>query len=156
MLERLKDEAAVWVFGASRTLTPGESEQVTEAAKEFVRQWTSHRRALSASVEVLEQRFLVVALDDESSGCAIDSLFDFVARLESSLGAKLLDRSLVFFRGSDGNIHSVDRPAFREMAKRGDVTLDTEVFNPAVASGEEMRKGWTMPARESWHKQYFG
>lgn len=155
MLERLKDEAAVWVFGASRTLTPGESEQVTQSAKEFVRQWTSHRRALNASVEVLEERFLVVALDDESSGCAIDSLFDFVGQLERSLDAKLLDRSLVFYRGTDGGVHSVDRPSFREMAKRGEVTLDTEVFNPAVASGEEMRTSWNVPARDSWHKQYF-
>lgn len=152
--EQFADEAPVWIFGASRDLSVAEESAVTEAATKFLAAWKTHGKPVEGSARLIDRRFLVFGVSGESSGCSIDSLYDFVRSVEQYTGTTFLDPSRVFYRNAQGEIVSTDRPTFRDLAKKGEVTAATEVFNPAVATAGEARVKWRIPAGESWHSNY--
>lgn len=156
---RLPDDARVWIFSASRPLAAREAERLLERVDRFVEGWLAHGRPVVGGREWRHGRFLLVAADERAtgvSGCSIDSLFHTLQAVGAELGAELLDRSGVWFRGADGEIRVVSRPEFRALARAGEVGEDTVVFNHTVGTVGEMRNGrWEVPLRDSWHAQAF-
>jgi hypothetical protein len=76
--------------------------------------------------------------------------------VERKLGVALLDHGPVLFRQHEA-IARLPRPAFAELARRGDVSPDTIVFDNTVTRVADVREGrWERPARESWHARAFG
>ena len=91
-----------------------------------------------------------------ASGCSIDAMVHHLESLERALGVALLDHGPVLFRQDDA-IERLPRPAFAELARRGDVSPDTIVFDNTVSRVGDNREGrWERPARESWHARAFG
>jgi hypothetical protein len=151
---KFDDEAPVWIFASSRELAPEEKERVSAAAREFVGMWKSHGEPLRGDAVVVDGRFLIVGVDGDASGCSVDKLYDFVRQVERHTGAEFLNPGLVHFRSADGSIRSVDRPTFRELASRGEVGAETEVFDPSLSTVGEFRQAWPSRASERWHRQY--
>ena len=103
----LPDTARIWVYGAGRSLSEGESETLRGDLLEFIDQWTAHGAMLKASVELVENRFAVVAVDEaaaSASGCSIDVMVRRLADLGRRLGCSLLDGALVFYRTEGGAV----------------------------------------------------
>jgi len=91
-----------------------------------------------------------------ASGCSIDAMVHHLESLERAMGVALLDNGPVIFRQDDA-IERLPRPAFAELARRGDVSPDTIVFDNTVTRVGDVREGrWERPARESWHARAFG
>jgi hypothetical protein len=91
-----------------------------------------------------------------ASGCSIDAMVRTLSELERALQVQLLDHGPVLFRRGDA-IERVPRPAFAALARSGDVSADTVVFNNTVTRVGELRDGqWETPARASWHAKAFG
>ncbi len=156
-LTQLPDTARVWVYGVDRPLDPPESATVRAELLAFVDQWTAHGAELLASVELVEDRFVIVAVDEASasaSGCSIDALVRRLADLERRLACSLLDSTRIFYRSNAGPIATCDRAGFREAAAVGAVTETTPVFDLTVASLGEVRTGaLELPLADSWHRR---
>lgn len=154
-LDRIPDHARLWVFGANRRLTPSEAQRLEERMRGFLREWAAHGRALAAAPAVLQERFLLVAADEEkatASGCSIDALTRHVRELERELEVRLLDGQSVWFRDSAGSIRCVDRAEFRALAGHGEIDGRTRVFDLTVDTLGALRAGrWEVPAESSWH-----
>jgi hypothetical protein len=75
--------------------------------------------------------------------------------LERALGVELLDHGPVLFRRDD-QIERLPRPAFNDLARRGDVSSDTIVFDNTVTRVADLREGrWETRASTSWHARAF-
>ena len=151
--ESLPDNARVWVFGSAKPLSTGEQSALLERVNEFLADWKAHGDPLTAAQKFSEDRFLTIAVDQNSahaSGCSIDGLFRSLKELERQMGTSLLDRSLVYYSDSSG-IHAVSRDEFSSLAANGKVTPDTTVFDPTVASLGEWRARFQSTAGNSWH-----
>jgi hypothetical protein len=104
---------------------------------------------------LLDSRFLLIAADERAtgvSGCSIDTPVP-AAGLARARARHHADRcvSRVVSRWRR-RIVSVPRAEFRRLAADGEVTAETVVFDPTVASVGALRAGrFERRAGDSWH-----
>lgn len=156
--DQLPPEARVWVYQASRALTPAEMITALPSLARFAEEWTSHGRTLHAAAEFRHQQFLVIGLDEGvagASGCSIDASVRFVARLEQQLGVELLEKSrLAFLR--DGEVRLLARGELKAAVAAGTLQPNTPYFDNTLATKGELTTQWPRPADQTWLARYFG
>lgn len=155
--DSLPDAARVWVFGSSNPLYKSDSSILLKKVDEFLADWKAHGDPLTAGRTFSHDRFLVIAVDQDSasaSGCSLDGLFRSLKDLEKQMGTSLLDRSLVYYSDNAG-IHAVHRDEFTSLAASGAVSGNTLVFDPTVTTLGEWRARFESHAANSWHAGLF-
>ncbi len=156
--DELPGSARLWVFGADRPLTPAEEERILSEVDAFLDGWKAHGQPLSAARSWRYRRFLLVAADERvtpPSGCSIDALVRTLKGLEGELGVTLVDGGAVWFRDGE-RVRSASRADFSSLAERGEVGLETTVFDGSVTRLGELREGaWEAPAGDRWHARAF-
>jgi len=154
----LPDHARLWVFPASRPLSPEDRDRVSRTVEDSLAAWNAHGSAVHWGYELVRDQFLVIGVDETHtalSGCSIDACTRQIRSLEKELNLDFLDSSRVFYRDGDRPAW-LSRPAFRERVVAGDLGLDTVIFNNVLATVGEFRSGgWEVPARDSWHARAF-
>ncbi len=154
----LPGQSRLWVFPASRPLSPEEGTRLLTGVDRFLEEWDAHGSPLRAAREWREGSFLLVAVDEASappSGCSVDALANLLKKLGEGIGAEFLDHAPVWYREGTG-VRKVSREAFRAMAGKGTVTLDTPVFDHTITRLGHLRDGgWEKPAGASWHRRAF-
>lgn len=148
-IDKLPDDSRIWIFGISPALDAAQREALLASADRFLDQWSAHNVAINSARAVIDDTFLVVAVDrqSETSGCSIDRMFGLLRELESHLGVSILDPNRVFVRHGDGHVDALTRSEFRDRADK-----HTHVFDTLVERLGEVRSGrWEKPAEESWH-----
>ncbi len=156
----LPDEARLWSFGVGRTLRAEEVERLLGAVDRFLGQWKAHGAPLAAARAWVEDRFLLVAVDERvtpPSGCSIDALVRILKGFEETFDTDILGGGRVWYRDPDtGQVVQSSRTGFRDRAGRGELTPDTTVFDPSLTRVGDLRAGrWEGPAHASWHRRYF-
>jgi hypothetical protein len=152
--DQLPNDARVWVFGAATELTAPAAERLLDAVDTFLDEWHAHGAPLVCARDWRDDRFLAIGVDQSTagaSGCSIDGLFRTLARLEPELGTTVLGGGRVFYRDANGRVQAVTRPELGELARSGDVTAETPVFDTALTSARDWRDAFERPARGSWH-----
>ncbi len=155
----LPDSARLWVFGTSRPVASDEVRRLLAEVDAFIDRWKAHGHPLAAARSWVEERFLLVAVDDRitpPSGCSIDALVRILRRMEGELDLKLLGNDPIWYRdAATGEILRVSRPEFREAVGRGEVTGDTRVFDPTLTRVAELREGkLELHLSGSWHRAF--
>lgn len=154
-LSQLPDEARIWLFGADRPLSESEVEALDRDLGAFMGAWAAHGSRLATAHAILEERFVVVAVDERAagaSGCSIDTMVRHLHTLEDRLGVGLVDSTPIWYRDPSGEIRSTSREAFRTGAAEGSITPDTTVFDLTVSTLGDLRGGeFERPVSESWH-----
>lgn len=157
-LTALPDHARVWVFPAERPLEGPARDQILKDVDTFLDGWAAHGTPLRCGRDLVHDRFLMIAVDEQAagvSGCSIDALTRQLREHERRLGMALLDNGPVHYRADDG-VARVSRPQFGTLAEAGKVTPDTVVFDNTVPTLGDVRSGkWETPARDAWHGRAF-
>lgn len=160
--DKLPDTARVWVYQADRSLTNGEVQAIEEALQPALSQWAAHGQPLLASAQVIENRFIVLGVDEGyslPSGCSIDSS----VRTIQSIGRQLnrndgpvdfFDRSAAI-QSDDSSVQTYPLPAIKSAVAEGSITPDTTVFNTLVQTKADFLANWQIRAADSWLKRYF-
>ncbi len=149
-ITKLTDDARIWIFGISPPLTDAQMSTVFSRIDPFLDEWSAHGHPITSARDVLDHRFLLIAVEKstETSGCSIDRLFGTMRELERELGVAMLDPDQIFFRHGDGRIDAISRREFRERAD-----LHTVVFDTTAEQLSDVRNGqWERRASESWHR----
>jgi hypothetical protein len=154
--------ARLWVYQANRTLTTNEVSAVEAAIRPALDTWAAHGHPLLASATVINNRFLLVAIDEGAglpSGCSIDSSVHTVQGIGQQLSRggeplDFMDRSATYLN-AEGAVQSVSLPAIKAAVAAGTLQPDTLVFNTLVKTKAEFEAQWQVPAAETWLKRYF-
>ena len=162
MFPSLPDSARVWIFAASRALSPVEQQDVLKRLQPFLAGWRSHGRPVPAEARFQADRLLVVGAHIEDglnagvSGCGIDALTHAVEAAGASDGIEWLGGMHVLYRTPAGELRAVSRPEFRQQVKEGAITPDTLVADTTIGDLETLRQqGIERPISESWHARVF-
>lgn len=154
------DQARLWVYVSDEPMSAGQQTALLSQLRQFFRTWHSHGRPVTAEAEILDARVLLVAgyvIDGDVSGCGIDEsvrALDDAARAQHVTWESPLN---VHFRDVAGVIRSVDRPTFREMARRDEIDESTIVFDLSTNSVGALRAGaLERPVAASWHARLIG
>lgn len=151
--EQLPDHARLWIYAADRQLTDAEVSEAQEALRTFVKQWTAHRRELVAYGDIVDGRFLRLAVDESAagaSGCSIDASVHFVKQLGRRLGVDFFERMTFFVEDEDG-WRAYPRDEFAAAYHRGELTGGSRVADPLVDTKAKFEGVFVKPLGESWH-----
>lgn len=156
-LESMPAHARTWIYKAPRQLGQAEQRLIRERGAEFTAGWAAHGSPLDACVDVLHDRFVVIAVDEEqamASGCSIDKSVGFIKRLEHDLKLMLTDRMVVVYEDGDGHVRSCRLQELPELVKAGSITGDTIVFDDLVSTVADLRERFRVPLRVSWMERF--
>lgn len=156
--DALPDDARLWVFAAAESLDDAARADLLGRVDAFLEGWNAHGHPLTAGRRWLEDRFLLVAVDEATappSGCSIDALHRILKSFEDERGVGLTDHAHVVYRDTAGTVARASRPDFARMARDGVVDLDTVVFDTTVTRKSAVDDGFEGPAGATWHRRAF-
>jgi hypothetical protein len=160
MLVTIKDlpnSARVWIYQADQDLTEDQKKIVEAESANFCNQWAAHGSDLKAAYQIANNRFLILAIDEEqnsATGCSIDSSVHFVTALGMEIDIDFLDREHITFL-VDNNIRSVSLNNLKKEIEQGNIKPDSITFNLQAKSIIDFRENWLIPAEKTWMKRYF-
>lgn len=128
-----------------------------EELHSFLGQWSSHGATMEAAAQVVNDYFIVVALNESNasaSGCGIDKLVRKIQDLETMFTISLLNRQWVVYLADQWTIAPLHQ--FWALRKAGLVNADTPVVNNLIQNIGEWKKAWIVPFHLSWHQEMWG
>ena len=154
-IEKLPDDARVWVYQTDRALSSDEASKLNAVMIDFVSQWQAHGTDLAAGFELRDERWLILAVDEKdqnASGCSIDASVKVIKALGEALGVDFFNRQLIIWK--DGDALVTDRMHdFWAKRKAHIVSDDTVVFNTLAKDVGELRRSWQQRFAESRHAE---
>ena len=153
----LPDTSRVWVYQSNRPLDAAQAEQINAAAAQFVAQWTSHNRDLTAWGGVLHQTFLVFVVDEsraDASGCSIDKSVAFVRQIEAQYHLDFFDRWCFAYQDAQNQLHLLQRDDFSAAYQSQKINDNTLVFNNLVQTKADFEQKWRVALSDSWHRNF--
>jgi hypothetical protein len=156
--DQLPPDARLWIFPASRALSDDEQRSVFAETDAFIDEWMAHGVPLNAARDVRHGQFVLIGVDERAagaSGCSVDALVRRMGRLQAVLGVELVENGPVLYRSGE-RIERVSRDRFADLASKGEVNLDTVVFDNTLVRVGDLRAGrWEVRAADAWHARAF-
>jgi hypothetical protein len=155
-------QSRVWIYQSIREFSKNEITLLKTKAEDFISEWTSHGKVMSACIEIFYNRFIIVCVDEKTasaSGCGIDKSVKFIQQLEADLGGNtsLLDRMNVTYRQpglsgevGEGDIVSCHISELKTLIVFQERHKEITVFNNLVNTKEELEQNWEVPFEKSW------
>lgn len=154
--ETLAPQSKIWIYQSNKKLEEAEKDFIIQSTEKFLAEWTAHGNSLQAGVEIAYDQFIIIGVNEavnEASGCSIDKSVSYVRELGKALNIDLLERSQVAIK-NNSQIQLIGFTEIKKMVSEGVITSDTEVFNNAVTSKEDLETNWQVSAENSWLKRY--
>jgi hypothetical protein len=142
--ENFPDSCRLWVYNADRQLTSEESIEIQVLLNAFIQEWAAHGNALFGEGKVIDDRFIVLVVDEAqsaASGCSIDTSVRFIKELGAKFNVDFFDRlhPVTENKGEFGRTHISDLSDYP----------DHYVYNPMVSTLGEWRVNWKVKVSES-------
>lgn len=156
--DSLPPSSRIWIFASDRPLDDSESARLLGEVDAFLDEWRAHGDPLRTARHWSDAHFLVIGVDPttaNASGCSIDGLFRRLQAVQNEVGARIVGGGRVHYRTPEGTPRSASRAEFAELARGGEVTRDTPVFDTSLTSLDAWRAGFERPAGETWTKEFF-
>ena len=152
------DDARLWIYPFRDPLEEAGADLLRQTLDRFLPGWVSHGAPVEGQFRIHEHRFVLLVGHSPAgiSGCSIDSSAANFKNLRDHHGLDGLDRSLVFFRDSEGNIQGRHFLDFKRLAASGRILAETPVFDTTITTLGQLRRGeFEKPFGESWHAARF-
>ena len=156
MLQGFSTHTRLWIYTAERFLTEQEQAVINTEGNTFVTSWASHGTPLKASVQVLNNAHIVIAVDEAqvgASGCSIDKSMSFIQGLEKKLNLVLTNRMVVVYEGKNGlgiaKLSDLDR-----LAEQGVINTNTIVFDALVDKLADFESKFKVSLKDSWVQRF--
>ena len=152
-LELMPAHSRVWIFQSSVPLTGELLNAVDTQLSNFLNDWAAHGSPLMTGYEILFDRFIVIAVDEEvasASGCSIDKMMREVQSVDEQHKLDLLNRLKVAYRSGE-DVVECDVNEFKQKLDSSEIDANTMVFNNLVPDLKSFRDGWETQVSNSWH-----
>ena len=155
--DKLPNNARVWVYQANRPLTQAEVSDIQTALQGSLSKWAAHGQPLLAAAEVIDNRFIVIGVDEGynlPSGCSIDSSVRTLQEIGNKINVDFFDRSTAV-KLMNGEIQTFALPMLKGAVNEQVILEETVVINTLVKTKAEFLTNWHIRAADSWLKRYF-
>ena len=146
----IPEESRIWIYAADQKLTNEQESYILQSISDHLKNWEAHKVPLTAGVTILENHFIVIALDETkngASGCSIDTLQNKIQNLEKDLSISLLNRLNVFCR-IDNEIECIPTLKLADNANQ-----DTLFYDLTIQKKSEL-DSCLKPISEGWCDSY--
>lgn len=153
VFEGLSKQSKVWVYTIDRVLNETEQNAINLELNQFSVDWQSHGLNLQARAQIVDDRFIILMVDETAqgaSGCSIDSSVRFITELGEKWNFDPFNRMLVAIKDSDKvQLHKMS--AFKELWKTQAINEETLVINTLVKQKSDFDDSWCTAIKDSWH-----
>lgn len=149
--DSLPDSARVWIFGSDKKLSEDAAEALMRDVGDHLANWKAHGEPLTVGNQLLDDRFLVVAVDQSTtgaSGCSIDGLFRVLQALQGKFGTNLIGGGRLFYRDRQGEVQCAPRSELDALRESGAMTPDTVVFDTTITDLGTFRRKFEQAANK--------
>ena len=146
----IPEESRIWIYAAEQKLTNEQESCILQSISDHLKNWESHKVPLTAGVAILENHFIVVALDETkngASGCSIDTLQNKIQNLEKDLSISLLNRLNIFCKIED---EIICVPSF----KLESIAKSNTLFYDLTIQKKSELHSYLKPISEGWCASY--
>ena len=153
---QMPDYARVWVYQVNKDLTDSEVNTIQQILENQINAWAAHGADLAGAVQVLHNRFVIIAVDEmqnQASGCSIDASTRWLKELGLGMNLDFFDRSVSFIHNE--MLKTTEIAKIKSLVTEGILTPDTMILNNLVSNIQEFKSNWNIKASESWMKRYF-
>jgi hypothetical protein len=151
--ESLPRHSRTWIYQSDKKITAQQKNIISEALYTFTEQWLVHGAPMQASFNIYFDQFVILAANDQASGCSIDSSVRALKSLGESLNIDFFNRNLVIFKKAD-ELVTVPMHELKKKQEEGIWNSETLVFNNVVGTKDEFESNWIVPAGTTWLKRY--
>lgn len=154
--DQLPATSRVWIYQAGARLSPSQEQAIAAAARSFCEQWVAHGAPLRTSFQIIENQFLVLAVDEDvhaPSGCSIDTSVHMLKDLQRTAGVDFLDRTKVPF-SMDGTVRLIPITELRQSFVKGILGPHSETFHVLADTKEALERRWRLPVKDTWMVRY--
>jgi hypothetical protein len=139
-------QSRIWIYAAEQKLTNEQESHILRSISDHLKNWEAHKVPLIAGVTILENHFIVVALDESqngASGCSIDTLQKKIQDIEKELSVPLMSRLNIFCRIDD----EIQCMPIDKLPKN--INKDTLFYDLTIQKKTELYN-WLKPIKEGW------
>jgi hypothetical protein len=141
---QLSIESRVWVYQSNRPFTKEEKSNIEVNLNNFVAGWAAHGSQLVAKAEIVNDYFIVLAVDENTamaSGCSIDSSVKFIKEIGQQLNIDFFNRLKVV----------IEKNGETKMISFSDLTQyqDWNIYNTLVNNLKLLNSSFLIPVVES-------
>lgn len=138
----LPDSSRIWIYQNQTPISKAAQQEIQGKLDEFVHQWAAHKVQLYGDSAILEDYFIILAVNENmtmASGCSIDSSVHFIKGLEKEYQLNLFDRLNVLIEENDEKkiVH------FSDIKNHSGATF----FDPTVTTLGDFRTKWKVVIR---------
>ena len=142
----LPEESRIWLYAAEIALSKDNQNYILNFISEHLKDWNAHKQPLTAGVTILQNHFIIIALDESkhrASGCSIDILQKSIQKIEKELSISLMNR-LNIFCNIEREIVCVPSFELESIAKADTYFYDLTIFRKSGL------KSYLKPISEGW------
>jgi hypothetical protein len=142
----IADQSRIWIYAAEHKLTNDQENYILDHISVHLQNWEAHKVPLTAGVTILENHFIIIALDERkngASGCSIDTLQNKIQEIEKELSISLLNRLNIFCK-IDDTIKSIPTTKLAENANK-----ETLFYDLTIQKKSELTN-WLKSIKEGW------
>ena len=143
---KISDESKVWIYSSEKELNMNQIEYIENKISNHLVNWQSHKKDIEAAVQIVENRFVIIAVDEtkvSASGCSIDSLYRLIQDIELQLSISLLNRLNVYCVIND-NIVCLPISSLKDKVDSSTLFYDLTINNKFQLSNflKPIKNGW--------------
>jgi|TARA_B100001093_G_scaffold464884_1_gene482142 hypothetical protein len=97
--DNISDTSRTWIYSSPISLNNENQDFISKLLSNHLDSWQAHQVSLKAAYTILENHFIVIALDENiagASGCSIDNLQHKIQEIENYLAVSLTNRLNIF------------------------------------------------------------
>ena len=151
----LADTSKTWIYQSNRAFTQDEAIEIQNYIDVFCKKWVSHSNELKAAGQLVQNRFIVLMVDESNagaSGCSIDKSVHFIKSIGSKYETDMFDR-MNFAYQIEGEVKTAHREEFTKLYNSNVINDDTLVFDNLVSNKAAFDNEWVKPLKNSWHSR---
>jgi hypothetical protein len=144
LFPNLPDSSKVWIYQSQTEISEEMQVEIQQKLNLFISGWAAHGAELFGDTAILENYFVVLAVDEakvKASGCSIDTSVHFIRSLGESFQLDFFKRMhvLIETNGIKEIVH------FSELASHS----ESFIFDPMITTLGELRRSWKIKISES-------
>ena len=154
--KKLPEDSRVWIYQSDRNLTESDIKIIENKTTLFLNNWKAHGNDLQASYLIIENRFLVIAVNERFNpigGCSIDYSLQLVNDISSTINLDLLNRLNINYR-SKNIIKSISLRDLKNRIKSRSFSPETIIFNTTVKTKKDLLNDFEVKISSSWLSKF--
>lgn len=152
MKKQLSGDSRIWIYKSDKIFSKDDLMYINNRLDQFCREWTAHNLALTADFEIIDNKFIVLAVDEtqtDASGCSIDKSVRELKAIGEALNLNLMDKGHMPYI-AENEIKEVHFSELQRAYDEGSFKEDTLFYNLNLEKLSELSERFKLPFKLHW------